>query len=170
MPSNHLTNLAATAIAALTLTSAPASAATAGVELMDPDGEVVGQATLGETPNGVLVSAELKGLEEGAHAFHIHETGACSPDFEAAGGHYNPDGADHGLNSETGPHAGDFPNIHVPSYGALKFEALNTVLELDERPFDDDGAAIVIHAGADDYMSEPAGDAGKRIACGVLEQ
>lgn len=158
----------ATAAAAVLLAAGPVAAQEAMAELQGPAGESHGRVTLRAVPTGVLLHARLSGLPEGAHAFHVHAVGACEPPFTSAGGHYNPDGVPHGLTAEGGPHAGDMPNIHVPASGALEIEVLNTALALDDRLFDADGAAIVIHEGADDYASDPAGAAGPRIACGVI--
>lgn len=126
--------------------------------------------TLHGTPDGVLLEAGLRNLPAGPHAFHIHAVGICSPSFEAAGGHFNPTNEAHDLLASSGPHAGDFPNIHVPQSGNLDFEAYNSRLELNGELFDADGAAIVIHRGADDYRTDPAGNAGTRIACGVISR
>jgi len=146
------------------------AALSAEAELRDPGGAVVGTISLRAVPTGVLLHARLSGLPEGAHAFHVHAVGECEPPFSSAGGHYNPDDVVHGLESLGGPHAGDMPNIHVPASGELEIEILNTALALDDRLFDGDGAAIVIHEGPDDYVSDPAGAAGPRIACGVIRQ
>jgi superoxide dismutase, Cu-Zn family len=109
-------------------------------------------------------------LPAGDHAFHIHAVGKCvAPDFKSAGGHYNPEEDQHGIMNEAGPHAGDMPNIHVPESGQLHIEVLNQMVSLDGL-FDEDGSAIVIHEGPDDYTSDPAGDAGSRISCGVIEK
>jgi Cu-Zn family superoxide dismutase len=167
----------AVAVAAA-LMAAPALAqnvmATASAALKGPDGADLGSVSFTETSGGVLITAELTGLPPGVHGFHLHETGACTPDFGAAGGHYNPTGAEHGFNVAGGPHAGDMPNIHVPDSGDLVIEVLNANVTLNEGEewtlFDDDGTALVIHAGADDYESQPSGDAGDRIACGVVEK
>ncbi len=142
---------------------------------LDPQGNSIGTATLVETPNGVLIRAELANLPPGIHGFHIHETGACDPEggFESAGGHYNPTGAEHGFMVEGGPHAGDMANQTVGEDGRLMAQVFNERVSLTggEAPLlDDDGSAIVIHATADDYMSQPSGAAGDRIACGVIEQ
>lgn len=163
----------------------------ASARLNRPDGSDAGQVTFTDTPNGVLIEAELTGLPEGEHGFHIHETGSCSPDFTAAGGHMTAgtDGSDAGLDvmgaltddeSETvhgferaaGPHPGDMPNIHVPESGALHLEVLNARVsfEGENALFDADGSALIIHSGADDYETQPSGDAGNRIACGVIER
>ena len=136
--------------------------------MANAEGESVGEVVLSQTPHGTLLHARLTGLPPGAHAFHVHAVGKCEPPFKSAGGHFNPDGKKHGILAEDGMHAGDMPNIHVPESGALEVEVLNTFLTLDGSLFDDDGAAIVIHAGPDDYKTDPAGAAGPRIACGVI--
>lgn len=155
--------------------------AQAAGELRDPKGAPAGLVTLTEHPGGVLVRGELWGLTPGWHGVHIHETGACRPNFEAAGGHFAPYGAPHGLQAG-GPHAADLPNFFAGDDGMARFEALTTRFSLagparvaaaggaSARPglFDEDGAAIVVHAEPDDYVSEPAGDSGARIACGVI--
>jgi Cu-Zn family superoxide dismutase len=148
--------------------------ATASASLVGPDGAELGTATFTDTPAGVLIEAELTGLPPGEHGFHLHETGACEAPFESAGGHYNPSNAEHGFNVTGGPHAGDMPNIHVPDSGSLTIEVLNTYVTLQDGAastlFDEDGTALMIHSGADDYESQPSGEAGDRIACGVVEK
>ena len=162
----------AAALAAGTAFAQSQMSATAS--LKGPDGANHGTITFTQTPAGVLISAELTGLPAGVHGFHMHETGACEPDFGAAGGHYNPTNAEHGVMVTGGPHAGDMPNVHVPQTGDLSIEVLNTAVTLDEGApdtlFDDDGTAVIVHAGPDDYKSQPSGDAGDRIACGVVEK
>ena len=138
--------------------------------MMNANGESVGAVTLSATPQGTLLHATLENLPAGAHAFHVHAVGVCEPPFKSAGGHFNPEGKKHGINNPEGMHAGDMPNIHVPASGALEIEVLNTLLSLDDTLFDEDGAAIVIHEGPDDYVTDPAGAAGPRIACGVITQ
>ncbi|MDE0203048.1 MAG: superoxide dismutase family protein [Rhodospirillaceae bacterium] len=156
---------------ALVATSQLASAAEqASAAMMNANGESVGAVTLRETPQGTLLHAKLEILPAGAHAFHIHAVGACEPPFKSAGGHFNPTGKKHGIDNPEGMHVGDMPNIHVPESGALEIEVLNAQLRLDASLFDEDGAAIVIHEGPDDYVTDPAGAAGPRIACGVITQ
>jgi len=155
------------------LAAGGAAYAQANTTLKDPDGKEVGSATLTETPNGVLIALDISGIAPGTHAFHVHAVGKCeAPDFKSAGPHFNPDETKHGIMSEHGPHAGDMPNLEVPADGKLKVEVLNTILKLkgENAIFDDDGAALVIHAKADDYKTDPAGEAGDRIACGVIEK
>ncbi len=146
-------------------------AQTANVEMTDLDGETLGALTLTGTPNGVLIQGELQGLEPGEHGFHFHQVG--EPPFESAGGHFNPDDSDHGFLVEGGPHAGDMPNIHVGDDGSVMVEAFNPRVSLAEGAVaslvDGYGTAILIHAEPDDYESQPSGDAGDRIACGVVQ-
>ena len=140
----------------------------AQAQLMNAGGEAVGTVVLHKTSHGTLLHATLHDLPEGAHAFHVHAIGKCEAPFKSAGGHFNPDGKKHGIRSAEGMHAGDMPNIHVPASGSLEIEILNARLMMDASLFDEDGAAIVIHEGADDYASDPTGAAGPRIACGVI--
>lgn len=134
-------------------------------------GEMVGEAKLTQTPSGVLIQATLTKLPPGEHGFHIHEVGKCEPPFASAGGHFNPDKKDHGYLDPQGRHAGDLPNIYVPETGTLKADMLASqiVLQTGENTLlDRDGAALLVHAKPDDYQSQPSGDAGDRIACGVI--
>jgi len=162
--------LAASVAAALL--AAPACAADrASAVLKDAQGTEVGQATLTTTPSGLLISLDLTAIPAGEHAFHIHAVGKCEPPkFESAGPHFNPDATKHGLMNPEGPHAGDMPNLHVPEGGKLQIEVLNPTVTLSAESalLDEDGSAVVIHAGADDYKTDPAGNAGDRIACGVI--
>lgn len=162
----------ATVLSATLALAVPAFAADkATAVLKDADGKEVGKVTLLAVPTGVLLDAELTALPPGDHAFHIHAVGKCeAPDFKSAGGHFNPEEDKHGLMSRSGPHAGDMPNIHVPESGKLRIEVLNQMVHLDQGLLDDDGSAIDIHEGTDDYKTDPAGDAGNRIACGVIEK
>ncbi|HEX2256767.1 MAG TPA: superoxide dismutase family protein [Afifellaceae bacterium] len=163
----------ATFAAAALLAGSAAAQESATANLQDQDGQDVGTVELHQTPNGVHIIANLTNLPAGEHGFHIHETGACEGDFTSAGGHYNPGGAEHGYLAEGGPHAGDMPNIHVAEGGSLTIEVVNDRVSLEEGAEgtlrDDDGSAIVVHANPDDYESQPSGDAGNRIACGVIE-
>lgn len=148
-----------------------ATAKTRTVELKDAKGKSVGKVTVEQTPHGLLLHGDLSGLPEGEHAFHVHMVGKCEAPFKTAGDHFNPTGKHHGMKDPGGMHAGDMPNVVVPASGAVKFEVLAPNLTLDAGPnsvLDADGSAIVLHAKADDYASQPAGAAGDRIACGVL--
>jgi Cu-Zn family superoxide dismutase len=146
------------------------------VPLIAKGGEPAGTITITDTPNGVLVSTKLKegAVEAGEHGMHFHEVGDCSDTekFEKAGGHYNPAGAEHGFLPEAGPHAGDMPNIVVAEGQETEFSAFNPAVRLTEGDaplLDDNGSALVIHAGPDDYASQPSGKSGDRVACAELK-
>ena len=164
--------VATLALAGLLL-AGPSYGQTAKAALKAADGKDVGGVTLTQTPHGVLLSLSLKGLPAGERAFHVHTVGKCEPPFTSAGGHFNPGAKKHGLIVGEGHHAGDMPNLHVPQNGELAVEILNAAITLEKgKPnsvFHTGGTAIVIHAGKDDYRSDPAGNAGDRIACGVIE-
>lgn len=169
----RLLNLLATAALLSAAAAFPASAETlANAQLKDKSGKAVGDVDLVQTQGGVLIKLQLKGIEPGEHAFHVHAVGKCEAPFESAGPHFNPTNHKHGMMSGEG-HAGDMPNLHVPQSGELSVEVLNSAITLDkDKPnsvFDTDGSALVIHAKADDYKSDPAGNAGDRIACGVIQ-
>ncbi|HYD50892.1 MAG TPA: superoxide dismutase family protein [Terriglobales bacterium] len=141
------------------------------VQMKDAKGQSVGVVRLHETPQGVLMHADFTGLPKGPHAFHIHEVGKCEPPFDSAGGHYNPDNKGHGFANAKGAHAGDLPNIHVPESGKVTIEVIARDVQLragNNKLTDGDGSALVVHASADDNQSDPAGNAGARIACGVI--
>jgi len=176
---------AAAALGAGALATAPALAdhhktgdapMTVRADVMTAKGENAGRVIFEQTDHGVVVKARLMNLDPGEHGFHIHETGACSPDFKAAGGHYDPLRAKHGFESEGGYHVGDLPNIIVESDGTASadFFAPQLTLEAyenDRYPFtlnDADGSAVMVHAKGDDYQAQPPGSTGKRVACGVI--
>lgn len=145
---------------------------TARAELANADGMNVGTVTLTEAVGGqgVVVDATLSDLPPGVHAIHVHAIGKCDPpDFKSAGGHYNPSNKEHGIENPKGMHAGDLPNFFVPESGDIHIQMFATLLRLDDKLFDEDGAAMVIHAEADDYRTDPSGDAGPRLACGVIK-
>jgi superoxide dismutase, Cu-Zn family len=145
----------------------PAAVPPKSIELKDQKGKAVGTVLLVDTPHGLL----LMGLPPGTHAIHFHETGKCEPPFKSSGGHFNPSKKNHGMLDPAGLHAGDLPNLVIPKNGKLEFELFAEDLTLADGPntvLDADGTALVIHAKADDYKSQPAGDAGDRIACGVI--
>jgi superoxide dismutase, Cu-Zn family len=125
---------------------------------------------------GVLITASFiaKGLPPGPHAFHVHEKGACAPNFDAAGDHFDPEGHQHGALAAQGAHAGDLPNLHIPESGNYVVEMVAARLSLKPRDpgnvLDEDGSTIVVHAKPDDYKSQPSGEAGDRIACGVIQR
>lgn len=151
--------------------SAPTTgtARSATAQMMGAGGETFGTVTVAETASGQIhLSFTLENLPEGTRAIHIHETGSCEPPgFDSAGGHLTG-GRDHGAQAPGGMHAGDLPNITIGADGSYQGEVLTDNVTMDEV-LDSDGSAIVIHADADDYVSQPSGNAGDRIACGVLE-
>ena len=151
----------------------PSQAQTAKASLKTADGKDAGSVTLTQTPHGVLLSLAVKGIPAGEHAFHVHEAGKCEAPFTTAGGHFNPDKKKHGMMAADGAHAGDMPNLHVPASGELMVEVMNAAISLEKgKPnslLDADGSAVIIHAGKDDYKSDPTGEAGGRIACGVVQ-
>lgn len=156
------------------LASIAAHAQTAKASLKDAAGKEVGQVQLVETPHGVLLKMSLKNAPAGDRAFHIHAVGKCEPPFTSAGPHFNPAGHKHGMEAKEGSHAGDMPNLHIPASGELIVEIANPMITLAKgQPnslFDADGSAIIIHAGADDYKTDPTGNAGDRVACGVITE
>lgn len=147
------------------------------VTVMNSDEEESGTVTFTETEEGVTLTYEFTGLPEGEFGMHIHETGAATaPDFEDAGSHWNPTDVEHGVNSETGPHLGDLPNIVVDSSGEVSGEELLENVTLSEEPAegeyslhnDGQGTTLIVHDGADDYETQPTGDAGSRQLAGVI--
>lgn len=135
------------------------------------NGAPAGTVQLFESGNRLRIAAAVVGAPEGAHGFHLHETGTCTrPDFTSAGGHLNPEGKDHGTLDPDGSHLGDLPNLIVAADGTGTIDAMvsSDREEALRAIFDADGTAVVLHAGADDYRTDPSGDAGSRIACGVM--
>ena len=164
-------------LAAFAAFSAPALAQdmTATANVMDLEGKSLGILTLETMDGQVHITGALTGLPGGDHGIHIHETGTCDAagKFDSAGGHFNPGSDQHGKDNPEGPHAGDLQNITATAEGGGALvdlmDASVTLGEGEASLFDTDGSAIVVHADPDDYKSDPSGNSGDRIACGVIE-
>ena len=150
--------------------SRPPSFSTATATLRDASGRRVGTLTLADSYAGILIHGTVSDLGLGGHAIHIHSVGKCEAPFTSAGGHFNPQGRQHGYLNPSGPHLGDLPNLTTPAAGSLTFEYLlpGVTLKGTNALLDADGAAVVIHASGDDYRTDPAGNSGARAACGVI--
>ncbi len=161
--------LAAPALAQEPVTSgtAPSNEGTVMARLAMADGTDVGSVTFRAMRAGILVEVDLTDLPPGPHGIHIHETGACTPDFDAAGGHLAPEGHPHGFAETETPHPGDLPNLIAADDGTARAEFLDWRLTLDQV-LDSDGSAVIVHDSEDSYM-DPA-SAGGRLACGVVKQ
>jgi superoxide dismutase, Cu-Zn family len=161
------------AIAGCAQITQPATANnTASAELRDGSGKPIGTATFTQVSGGVRVILEAKGLPPGSHGVHIHEVGTCDgPQFTSAGGHFNPDKKQHGVLNPQGVHAGDLPNLTIGGDGNGRLETATERITLGAGTtsvFDADGSALVVHAAADDFKTDPTGNSGARIACGVI--
>lgn len=169
----------AIAMTAVSAMAAPALAGDGGARhartsIVDTAGEAIGFAKLTEDGTGrTHLNVHVQGLTPGEHGIHIHGVGACQgPGFTSAGGHFNPTGHEHGLENPRGHHAGDLPNLVVNPAGVGRLTAVTDAVTISAGQrsiFDADGSAIVVHAGPDDHVSNPAGNSGARVACGVIE-
>ena len=141
----------------------------AQAELKTPDGTRIGTAVAEEVDGAIRVMVEVAGVAKGVHGTHVHAVGKCeAPDFASAGPHWNPSTHQHGKDNPLGPHAGDLPNLSVGDDGRDR-----TIFTLSQGTYagllDEDGASLVVHAGPDDYKTDPSGNSGGRIACGVFQ-
>jgi len=144
-------------------------AAAAYADVHDAQGKLLGRLLLTPSAGGIRVQGTLQGLPPGTHALHLHAVGQCVPPFTSAGPHFNPENVPHGLSSPQGGHAGDLPNVIVGQNGQAVVDVTGRArLEGSTGILDADGAAVVLHAAADDNVTDPAGNAGARIACGVI--
>jgi len=142
------------------------------VKMQDGQGKDAGTATLSSATGGVKIKLNLHGLTPGEHGLHVHQAAKCEgPDFKSAGGHFNPDGKHHGLQNAEGPHAGDVPNFKADAKGNAKVTVTAPNVTLSDGPhsvFTGGGTSLVVHAKADDGKTDPSGNSGDRIACGVI--
>ena len=166
--------LAPISAAALLLLASPALAASGSATLVDQSGVSLGTVQLMEMDGGVHISGALTGVPNGEHGFHIHETGTCdaATKFESAGAHFEPGDKKHGTENPDGPHAGDLLNITADDNGNASVDLHNPngiLAEGANSLADADGLALVLHADPDDYETDPSGNSGDRIACGVIE-
>ena len=140
--------------------------------MLNAAGDQVGDAILSNKEGTISIELSVADLEAGERAFHLHSIGECNaPNFTSAGGHLNPFKREHGSLNPQGQHLGDLPNLMIDEdgTGSIIFEFESSIPELTELIFDADGTAVMLHAGPDDYLSDPAGAAGPRVACGVLQ-
>jgi len=146
----------------------PAPTAGPSVPLINSTGQTIGTVAASQATDGVAFRIHATGLPPGVHGIHVHPIGRCDPpDFSTAGTHWNPTNKQHGLNNPNGPHAGDMPNVTVDANGAIDATVVLPHATMAQL-LDPDGSSVMIHANADDYVSQPAGNSGAKIACAVI--
>jgi Cu-Zn family superoxide dismutase len=162
---------ATSTVIAVLLGLSTASLAKTKIEVKDAQGKDVGTVVIWDQGSGVALQLNLHDLTPGEHAIHFHQVPKCeAPDFKSAGGHFNPESKKHGFDNPEGHHAGDMKNFTVGADGRAKAELEDTDVTLKDGPHSllTNGAAIVVHATADDYKTDPSGSSGDRVACGVI--
>jgi superoxide dismutase, Cu-Zn family len=146
----------------------------AHADIVNAQGQKIGTVTFSPAEGGVKIDLDVAQLAPGTHGVHIHAVGKCEgPDFKSAGGHFNPSAKEHGKDNPKGPHAGDLTNIEVEADGHAKASLSDSLVTLGDGPnsfFHEGGSALVIHEKADDYKTDPSGNSGARIACGVIQK
>jgi superoxide dismutase, Cu-Zn family len=156
------------------LSLAPAAFGQAHADIVNAQGQKIGTATIAQADAGVRIDLNVSQLAPGTHGIHVHAVGKCEgPDFKTAGGHLNPDTKKHGKDSPDGPHAGDLANFEVGPDGTAKVSLVAAHVTLSDGPnslFHEGGSALVIHEKADDYKTDPAGNSGARVACGLVQR
>ena len=143
-------------------------------QMQNSKGEIIGEILLEETENGVDLTTLLNSLPPGEHGIHIHEVGVCEgPSFESSGAHWNPTNKKHGVENPEGSHLGDLPNLKVDDDGSaeliFKVPGITLKHSVENSLFDANGSSIIIHEMKDDYKTDPSGNSGSRIACGVIK-
>jgi Cu-Zn family superoxide dismutase len=164
----------AAALVWTTAAFAQSAAQSAHADIANAQGQKIGTATIRQADGGIRIDVQVSQLPPGTHGIHVHTAGKCEgPAFTSAGGHFNPTSKKHGKDNPEGPHAGDLLNIQVQASGDGKASLLDPNVTLGDGPnslFHEGGTTIVIHEKTDDYKTDPAGNSGARIACGVIVQ
>ena len=168
------TKIVVAALAAALVAPAASASGMAAADIVNADGEIVGEATFEQAPTGVLIFVDVAHLPPGGHGIHLHSVGSCAPNFKAAAGHINPDKVMHGLRNPEGPDNGDLPNLFAAADGSAKAEFFTNRVSVSDGDLpallDEDGSAVIIHENPDDHMTQPIGGAGGRLGCGIIRK